>query len=230
MGRTQAERKAETRRRLLDAAAECFAAEGVEGVSVDAVAERAERTSGALYSHFGSKAGLLYALLDEWKNATATVAAAEIEVADSLDGQLEAIWRNVAHPPAHGAASWVLLEHELWLYAVRHPEMVDRLADRYREIRVQMVDSAREWSDEDDAQPVVAADEVPTLMIALLLGLEMQRRVDPDAVPDDLAVRGLRALVGHPASCPGPSQDQQDQQDPRSQPRGAVGTPQEKST
>ena len=202
MGRTQAERKAETRRRLLDAAAERFAAEGVEAVSVDAVAQGAERTSGALYSHFGSKAGLLYALLDEWKNATATVAAAEIEVADTLDGQLEAIWRNVADPPAEGAASWVLLEHELWLYAVRHPDMVDRLAERYREIRAQMVASALEWSTDEGAQPVVAADEVPTLMIALLLGLEMQQRVDPDAVPDDLAVRGLRALVGHPAPNP----------------------------
>jgi AcrR family transcriptional regulator len=102
MGRTQAERKAETRRRLLDAAAQCFAAEGVEGVSVDAVAETAERTSGALYSHFGSKAGLLYALLDDWKDAAATVISAEIEVTDSLDGQLHAIWRNVADPPAEG--------------------------------------------------------------------------------------------------------------------------------
>ena len=221
MGRTQAERKAETRRRLLDAAAERFAAEGVEAVSVDAVAESAERTSGALYAHFGSKAGLLYALLDEWKNATATVAAAEIEVADTLEGQLEAIWRNVADPPAEGAASWVLLEHELWLYAVRHPEMVDRLADRYREIRAQMV--AHDWSTEDGTEPVVAPDEVPTLMIALLLGLEMQQRVDPDAVPDDLAVRGLRALVGHPA----PDASAPNATESTLRPRPATGEPQE---
>ena len=220
MGRTQAERKAETRRRLLAAAAEGFAAEGVEGVSVDAVAERAERTSGALYSHFGSKAGLLYALLDEWKDATATVAAAEIEVADTLDGQLEAIWRNVADPPAEGAASWVLLEHELWLYAVRHPEMLEQLATRYREIRAQMLDTAQEWTDAEGAQPVVAADEVPTLMVALLLGLEMQQRVDPEAVPDDLVVRGLRALVGHPAPPP-------EHPTPRTPPRHSAGTPQE---
>jgi AcrR family transcriptional regulator len=198
MGRTQAERKAETRRRLLDAAAERFAADGVEAVSVDAVAERADRTSGALYAHFGSKAGLLYALLDEWTEITATVAAAEIEVADTVEGQLEAIWRNVADPPAEGAASWVLLEHELWLYAVRHPDMLDRLAVRYRDIREQMVPSAREWATEEGAQPVVAPDEVPTLMIALLLGLEMQQRVDPSSVPDDLAVRGLRAVLGLP--------------------------------
>ncbi|MFL6205059.1 MAG: TetR family transcriptional regulator, partial [Acidimicrobiales bacterium] len=42
---TQWERRAETRQRLLDAAADLFAARGVEGSSVDAIAERADRTS-----------------------------------------------------------------------------------------------------------------------------------------------------------------------------------------
>lgn len=198
MGRTQAERKAETRRRLLDAAAERFAAEGVEGVSVDAVAETADRTSGALYAHFGSKAGLLEALLDEWTEATATVAAAEIEVADDLDGALAAIWRAVVDPPAAGAASWVLLEHELWLYAARNPEVLDRLAVRYDGIRAQMVETAAAWAEEPGAEPPVAPAHVPVLMIALLLGLEMQHRVDPGSVPDHVAVEGLRALIGLP--------------------------------
>ena len=53
---TQGERRAETRQRLLDAAAELFAARGVEGCSVDAIAERAERASGAVYDHFGDTA------------------------------------------------------------------------------------------------------------------------------------------------------------------------------
>jgi AcrR family transcriptional regulator len=224
MGRTQAERKAETRRRLLDAAAQRFAAEGVEGVSVDAVAETAERTSGALYAHFGSKAGLLYALLDDWKNATATVISAELEVTDSLDGRLEAIWRNVADPPTEGAASWVLLEHELWLYAARHPAMADQLADRYREIRSQMLDPAEEWASEAGAEPTIAPDEVPTLVIALLLGLEMQQRVDPDVVPDDLAVRGLRALIAPAMADPTEAQDHTH----RPRPRRVAGSPQEK--
>jgi len=64
MARTQEERKAETRSRLLAAAAELFADHGVDAVSVDAVAEAAGRTSGAVYAHFGSKQGLLLALLD----------------------------------------------------------------------------------------------------------------------------------------------------------------------
>ena len=50
---TQGERRAETRQRLLDAAADLFATRGIEASSVDAIAEAADRTSGAIYDHFG---------------------------------------------------------------------------------------------------------------------------------------------------------------------------------
>ena len=63
---TQEERRAQTRQALLDAGATLFADLGVAGASVDAIAKAAGRTSGALYDHFGSKEGLLFALLQSW--------------------------------------------------------------------------------------------------------------------------------------------------------------------
>ena len=95
---TQGERRAETRERLLVAAAELFAERGVEGSSVDAIAERADRTSGALYDHFGGKDGLLFALLEGWTDATAEVIGAEVAAATTLDDRLAVIWRNVVTP------------------------------------------------------------------------------------------------------------------------------------
>src|SRR4051794_41939512 len=113
---TQGERRAETRERLLAAAAELFAERGIEGSSVDAIAERAERTSGAIYDHFGGKEGLLFALLEGWVDDVAAVISAELLTADTLDQRLTALWRNVTHPPA-GDDRWIHLEHELWSYA-----------------------------------------------------------------------------------------------------------------
>jgi AcrR family transcriptional regulator len=177
--RTQAERKAETRQRLLRAAADLFAERGIEGVSIDAVAEHAERTSGAVYAHFGGKEGLLTALLDEWKNAVAAVVAAEFETVRSVEERLDALWRNFVDPPTDDGSRWLLLEHELWLYAARHDAARHPLAERYDEAR----------------RALSAVVDEPTLVIALLIGLEMQRRVDPAVVPDGLAGRGLRALI-----------------------------------
>lgn len=181
---TQQERRAETRTRLLDAAAEMFARHGIEGASVDAIADAAERTSGALYGQFGSKEGLLTALVDRWLEEVATVTEAEVLAAATLDEQLAAMWRNFAEP-----TPWVQLEHELWLWATRHETnaAADHVAARYRDAAARV---------DEFAGNRTRVPGVGRLVIALMIGLEMQHRVDPDAVDDALAVRGLRALMG----------------------------------
>ena len=198
MARTQGERKAETRARLLAAAAELFADQGVDAVSVDAVAEAAGRTSGAVYAHFGSKQGLLLALLDAWKDSVLTVLLAEVAVSDSPAGQLGAVWANLSDDSDRDSGRWPLLEHELWLRAARDQEVADVIRVRNAEaIRY----SARQldgWTSAVGAVPTAAPEELAVLVKALLTGLAMQKRLDPDSVPDDLALRGLAALVGLP--------------------------------
>ena len=116
---------------LLDAAAELFAERGVDGASIDAIAERADRTSGAVYDHFGGKDGLLFALLEGWVDDVAAVIGAELSTATTLDERLGVLWRNVSAPVA-GDGHWIALEHELWSYAARNEAARDHLARRYR--------------------------------------------------------------------------------------------------
>ena len=197
MSQTQVQRKAETRSRLLAAAAELFAEQGVDAVSVDAVAEAAGRTSGAVYAHFGSKQGLLLALLDSWKDSVLTVLLAEVAVTESPLGQLAAVWENVA-PTTAESGSWSLLEQELWLRAARDPEVADVLRVRNAEARRSTARRLAGWSSAVGAQPVAPPEESAVLVKALLTGLAMQRRLEPGSVGDDLAVRGLAALLGAP--------------------------------
>ena len=51
--------KAETRRRILDAASRMFRERGYEGVGVDAIMNEAGLTAGGFYAHFDSKEALL---------------------------------------------------------------------------------------------------------------------------------------------------------------------------
>lgn len=184
---TQGERRAQTRQRLLDAAAELFAERGVEGSSVDAIAERAERTSGAIYDHFGGKDGLLFALLEGWVDDVAVVIGAELATATTLEDRLASIWRNVSDPPT-GGGRWIALEHELWSYAARHADARTHLARRYRAAWDGVDDAVAEWTADGTAR-------VGPALIGVLLGLEMMRRIDPTAVTDDVAVAALRGAV-----------------------------------
>src|SRR3954454_2610673 len=98
MARTQAQRRADTRDRLLRAAAARFAVEGIDRASVDAIADDADRTSGSVYAHFGSKEGLLTALVDSWKNDVAVAATAEMSAATTTEERLRGRWGNIAGP------------------------------------------------------------------------------------------------------------------------------------
>jgi AcrR family transcriptional regulator len=196
MSQTQEERKAETRARLLSAAAELFADQGVDAVSVDAVAEAAGRTSGAVYAHFGSKQGLLLALLDSWKDSVRTVLLAEVAVSETPRGQLAAVWSGVADDPGEDSGRWALLEHELWLRAARDREVAQVIRDRDREARRFSAHQLAGWTASVGTRPTTGPDDLAVLVKALLTGLAMQRRLDPEAVSDDLAVEGLSALVG----------------------------------
>jgi len=182
---TQEERRGQTRTALLDAAARLFAERGVNEASVDAIAEAAGRTSGALYDHFGSKEGLLFALLEGWVDDVAAVTAAELVNATTLEESMAALWRNISDP-AVGDGGWIALEHELWSFAARNDSARRRLADRYRAAWAG-IESA-EWI--DPANP-----DVGPAVIGLLLGLEMMRRVDPTTVTEAMAVTALTAIV-----------------------------------
>ena len=63
MGRIAGVTAADTRDRLLQAAADVFAERGYEGTRVADIAAAAGVSNGALYAHFGSKADLLVAAL-----------------------------------------------------------------------------------------------------------------------------------------------------------------------
>lgn len=187
---TQGERRAETRQRLLDAAAELFAERGIEASSVDAIAERAERTSGAIYDHFDGKTGLLFALLEGWVDDVAVAIIAELATATSLDERLATLWRNVSDPPT-GDGRWIALEHELWSYATRNPSARAHLARRYQAAWDGVDEAVAGWRAEAGA----GSGGVGPALIGLLLGLEMMRRVDPGAVTDEMAIAALRGVV-----------------------------------
>ena len=65
MGRVAGVSAAETRERLLRAAADVFAERGYDGTRVADIAAAAGVSNGALYAHFGSKAELLVGALRE---------------------------------------------------------------------------------------------------------------------------------------------------------------------
>ncbi|MEZ5373557.1 MAG: TetR/AcrR family transcriptional regulator [Microthrixaceae bacterium] len=196
---TQESRRSETRRLLLAAATELFARNGYHATSVEAVAAAAERTTGALYNHFGGKSGLLVALLEDWIASTVAGLTAGLRGVPDLDGRLGAMWTGLIDSDGEGGDAWLLLEFELWLHAVRDPEIGQIGAERFRQMRAGLAGGLEDWSAEFGFELTAPADEVAAQLIALLVGMAFQHRLDPVAVPTGMVLAGLRRLLDLPA-------------------------------
>jgi AcrR family transcriptional regulator len=189
VARTQEQRKAETRARLLVAAADLFAQRGFDGVSAEAIADAADRTTGALYSHFGGKEGLLLSLLEERQQAIGEQIVDRVRDAGTLDDRLRALWTRSGDD--EHAGSWSLLEVELLLLGARDRAIAELVAERLASTRAQLGRTLAAWTDDGAADTERAAH----LVIALLLGLSLMQRVEPGAAGTADVVRALRALV-----------------------------------
>ena len=195
MSRTQESRRAETRRLLLGSATELFARQGYHATSVEAIAASADRTTGALYNHFGGKPGLLVALLEDWIAQTVAGLTAGLPSLSDLDGRSAGMWTGLIASDDDSADAWLLLEFELWLHAVRDPEIGRVGAERFRQMRGGLAGALEEWAIEFGFDLPGPSDQVAAQLIALLTGMAVQHRLDPDAISTGDVLAGLRRLL-----------------------------------
>jgi AcrR family transcriptional regulator len=96
--------RAERERQILDAALDVFAERGFQNASMDAVAERVGVTKPVVYTHFGSKEGLLLACLTQARAELLDVTTAASVSADTPEERLRrgtlAFFRYVENRPA----------------------------------------------------------------------------------------------------------------------------------
>lgn len=124
-------RRRATRERLLDAAIEIFAEEGLQGAAVEAICSRAGFTRGAFYSNFESKEQLFLALLKREFERRAAYLEAQ---ATALEPALRERGPRLApaeaadyiadfFAPECDATTWFALETEFLLLALRDPSI-----------------------------------------------------------------------------------------------------------
>jgi AcrR family transcriptional regulator len=197
---TRAEAKARTRELLLDAAARTFARKGFAGASVEEIAEEAGFTVGALYSNFASKEELFLELMSgrarDRVSDTAQVLAGEYPTDRDRWTALGQQMVDVADKDMDIAP----LQAEFWLYAVRHPEVMETFAARLRQRRAPL-----ERLIGDGLEPGRYSDDlagrVATVVSALFQGMVRQRRIDPDNVSAELYGDALRWLFTGLEAC-----------------------------
>lgn len=190
---TRAQQQEVTRARLLDAAEALFGDRGIHQTSLDEIAASAGLTKGAIYANFGSKNDLIAAILERKLSS------------------------DEPHPPSRSLAAWVgrlgdsyesnvdraeirrfaMAFVEFWLYGMRNESARASLTHWLQTVREAHAKEATALAGDDLPLP---ADQLATLLLALDIGVGLQRWLDPQAVPTEVYTTGLKAILGRERS------------------------------
>lgn len=178
---TPERRRQLTRDALVAAAAEVFTAKGFHAASLDEIADAAGFTRGAIYSNFGSKEELLFAVYDRLDDM-------------SLAGMADAMDERGGDPVEDATAAaevWsgllgrsrdvIALSLELRLYALRNPEARERLVKLEQQATDKLAGFIEDTFARQGMQLRTPAKQLAELGRAGVNGLEEAAAVDEES-------------------------------------------------
>lgn len=198
---TRKERQERTREELVAAAAKVFARRGYHLATVEEIAAEAGFSTGAVYSNFGGKEELFLAIADHKVEAR----VAEIQaVGDAAEGKGDAGAEAADQFRAFLEADpdWPLLFYEFWSLSVRNPELQDELAKRRDAIRDALAETLDRVATVLGFELRFPAGQLATAIAASLNGLAFERAADPDALPDEVFMEFITAVLGCAITAP----------------------------
>ncbi|MEU8631458.1 TetR/AcrR family transcriptional regulator [Amycolatopsis sp. NPDC048633] len=185
---TRAESRERTKERLLAAAAELFAERGVNGTSVEQIAERAGYTRGAFYGNFEDKHELVVALLAQRRSREA------VEVA-ALEGDVMARLKEWHAARAEHLPEWFALRTELTLYALRNPDARPSAGENERAARELIETGVRATFAARGVEPPADPAFLALIIHALEDGLLRQRYLSPEGTSDTVIADAVELLL-----------------------------------
>lgn len=189
--RPKGDKRQRTRAALLQAARELIAERGYERTTLQAVAERAGMTTGAIYGAFKNREDLFIALAEVYWAPIKPVIRPGSSFAEKMAALAQATIEAVPlrRPAAFGRLSGMA-------YALNN----DQVRARVHEVTAASFASGAAWlaAVADDGGLPMPAEHLVVVIHALTEGLVYQRLLTPDLVPDAAIHAAFAALAGAP--------------------------------
>jgi AcrR family transcriptional regulator len=186
---SRSEAKAQTRGELLAAGERVFAAEGFHGATVEDVAEQAGFTRGAFYANFRDKADLLLTLLEGQSRTRLTQLGAQLEADPDGYGLVAlATWFEQTFA---AASPLDIAVAEFTPLATRDPAHAQRLQQRFRDVRDYVTKIVEVECTRAGFDIPIPTEYFATMIIALVDGVGLLHRLDPEAAPVELLTEAL---------------------------------------
>jgi AcrR family transcriptional regulator len=196
---TRREKQRHTRKCLLEAAAQIFSKQGLEGASIDQVAQTAGYTKGAFYANFKSKEELFLVMLDE--RFSRELERLDQALAGTGDKHAEAHAAAMDFIHFAGDPDWAKLYFQFVAHAARDEDFRQELATRMKAMRARIAEIFARWQESYGVKPVIPVEDVTAIICFMGDGFLVDRMIEPDLSEDlyttlvGVFLRGLQALA-----------------------------------
>ena len=184
-----------SRERLIEAATRLFAERGYRDASVQAIGEAAGISRGSIFWHFGSKEGLLWAVVQRaftrWEAETLVPEVGDARGEEAIGRALRAHRRFLADEGGTLRLLFVLMFEALG----PRPELAGEFARLHRDLRVLATPWLEEAVADGDFRDDVDPESIVTLIIATLGGIVYQYLLDAEGVHLDRCYADLERVL-----------------------------------
>lgn len=191
---TRAQSKARTRTELVDAARQVFLERGYHAASMEAVADAAGFSTGAVYSTFRGKADLFLAVFDARVADRIRQMENVAQTAVSVGELAELLARQYAATSKRERA-WTMLVIEFWAFAARDPELRRQFAERHDALKAATARLINETLARTGRQLSLDTERVAVIAAALANGLTLERLAHPDETGVELLATVAKLIM-----------------------------------
>jgi AcrR family transcriptional regulator len=185
--------RAEVRERLLVAAAQVFAEQGIHEARLDEIAARAGFSKGAVYSNFSSKEDLLGQVMQRATNLVLG-SLQELVRADIAAVRIGDVVRTAFG--RHDQAAQFALLSEYRGYAVRHPEFLPEYVRHRRELQDGVLELVQLWfGAHPEIDPGMPLEDLSLLLIGANVGIVFDAPALPGVHPGEVIAAVVEAVI-----------------------------------
>lgn len=193
--RTQAERKAESDERLIQAAIELFAEQGYVRTTLNDIGGRAGYTGGLVSNRFGSKQALLRAVLDEIYRSFTRESMTEVSrtatVVEGLQRYIEVFLNRLSRNNPQLRALYLVMGESLGAV----PEMRSEIADFNKQTIRAVGNLIQQGVDNGELRDDLVVREAAAVILGLLRGLTSLYLADPNTFSLKRAEHQVKQLL-----------------------------------
>ncbi len=187
------------RQQLLDAAITCFARNGFSETTIEDICREAGVSHGALYRHFKSKEDIIEA--SYWRDRetmTARFAAAK-KKGDTRRIMEELFELYIHRQDQSGPQTQMRLKFRVQLYAeaARNPRIREAQYKTWEDFLESFGGIVRGAQERGEISPVLDSEMVTRVLMALVIGFNVQKTVDPSLDVDEYAKASIDVLLSN---------------------------------